>query len=193
MTPKEKVKLTLQVILIITFVSLCVLSFSNLLKADTSLAFRKENAGFYPWFTICPLSYELIPINSFENISTASLRDYLHIDIVKLDRTKQITEAVTAMKNVEEYFGTKEILSQKIIPRIYNGSILITNCTTFKTSFKMNSLSAGTYDNYINFLLDSNEHFKDFQITFHDESENPFGLSKDGNVLYVNFRANQRK
>ena len=140
MTPSEKVKIALQCILVVTFVSLCILSFRNLLKADTSLAFRKENSAVFPWIKICPLSFDLKPIDSFENISNISIRDYLKISIVSFDQTNWNEIIINDSKNVTEYFGLNEIFQQKIVPRIDHDKFLISNCTTLKTSFNKNKV-----------------------------------------------------
>ena len=83
MSPEQKVKIGVQCILTITFLVLCTLSFTGLLKADTSLAFSKGKPAKFPCFTICPMPYDLKGVASFNTIPSVSIRDFLRIKLYK--------------------------------------------------------------------------------------------------------------
>ena len=79
MLPEQRVKFTLQFILTATFLVLCILSLFTLVKEETSLAFSKDKSAYFPSMTICPMTYDLKGLESFDNISTVSIRDFLSI------------------------------------------------------------------------------------------------------------------
>ena len=81
MSPEQKVKIGVQCILTITFLVLCTLSFTGLLKGDTSLAFSKGKHQKFPIFTICPMPYDLKGVASFNTIPSVSIRDFLEIKV----------------------------------------------------------------------------------------------------------------
>ena len=83
MSPEQKVKIGVQCILTITFLVLCTLSFTGLLKADTSLAFSRGKHPYFPSFTICPMPYDLKGVDSFNTIPLVSIRDFLRIKLYK--------------------------------------------------------------------------------------------------------------
>ena len=51
----------------------------NLIKEDTSLAFSKNKSAYYPSITTCPTSYDLKGIDTFNDISSVSIRDFIRI------------------------------------------------------------------------------------------------------------------
>ena len=85
MSPEQKVKIALQCILILTLVALCIVSFSSLLKADTSLSFKQDTNAYFPSLAICPTFSYSMRIESFDAMPNVSIRDFLNISIVKFE------------------------------------------------------------------------------------------------------------
>ena len=87
MSPEQKVKITLQCILVLTLVALCILSFNSLFKADTSLSFKQDNNAYFPSLAICPTfsDHTSMKIESFDAVPNVSIRDFLNISIMKFD------------------------------------------------------------------------------------------------------------
>ena len=108
MSPK-KVKVALQCILIITFLTLCILSLDNLLKADTSLAFSKEDSAYFPSMTICPLRASLKALESFDDTSNISIRDYLKINLV---------ESFNKSRKIQKSSSTKDQISSQRLEKV---------------------------------------------------------------------------
>ena len=87
MSPEQKFKIGVQCILTITFLVLCIISFTGLLKADTSLAFSKGKPPYFPSFTICPMVYDLKGFDSFVTTPTVSIGDFLRIKVNKVGKS----------------------------------------------------------------------------------------------------------
>ena len=88
MSPEHKVKIALQCILVLTLFALCIVSFNSLLKADTSVSFKKNNEAYFPSLAICPTfsDFNLMKIESFDAVPNVSIRDFLNISIMKFDK-----------------------------------------------------------------------------------------------------------
>ena len=86
MSPEQKVKITLQCILVLTLVALCILSFNSLFKADTSLSFKQDNNAYFPSLAICPTYSDVMKIESFDAMQNVSIRDFVNISIMKFDK-----------------------------------------------------------------------------------------------------------
>ena len=174
----EQVKVALQCTLAITFVTLCTLSFDNLLRADTSLAFSKEGSAYFPSLTICPLRSSLKALESFDDVSNISIRDYLKVTLIqKVNKSRKVVDI------------SGKHLQFTILPLTsdYSDTLMLRNCTTANLSFQGGS---GTN---VNVEINQNPHFQHFSITFHEEgvSEQRNLVLNDGNKLLLNIKRNK--
>ena len=174
----EQVKVALQCTLAITFVTLCTLSFDNLLRADTSLAFSKEGSAYFPSLTICPLRSSLKALESFDDVSNISIRDYLKVTLIqKVNKSRKVVDI------------SGKHLQFTILPLTsdYSDTLMLRNCTTANLSFQGGS---GTHAN-VEINLDS--HFQHFSIEFHEkgDGEQRNKRMQEGSKLFVNLRKNK--
>ena len=179
MSPK-KVKVALQCILIITFLTLCILSLDNLLKADTSLAFSKEDSAYFPSMTICPLRASLKALESFDDISNISIRDYLKINLV---------ESVNKSRKIVDISGKH--LQFNILP-LYsdlNDTLKLRNCTTASLDLD-GPVQGGSLGSHVNIEINWNPHFQYFSVVFHDKGDGrqKNQIMQEGSKLFVNIR-----
>ena len=86
MSPEQKVKIALQCTLILALVAFCIVSFNSLLRAETSLSFKKDTNAYFPSLAICPTYSDVMKIESFDAMQNVSIRDFLNISIVKFDK-----------------------------------------------------------------------------------------------------------
>ena len=173
----QKVKIVFQCILTSIFISLCIISFNNLLKADTSLAFSKDNSAYFPSLTICPLKKGMSEMNSFDDLSKLSIRDYLSIQLIK--KAKNSRETVNIIGNHLQF--TVDILL------LDSGSLFLKNCTT--AILDLDNHVQGGSGSYVNVELEPNPHFRQFSISFHEQGvleQNNLQIYGDSK-LFVNF------
>ena len=179
----DQVKNALQCTLIITFVTLCILSLDNLLKADTSLAFSKEDSAYFPSLTICPLRSSLKALESFDDVSKISIRDYLKIILVeKVNKTRKIVEI------------SGKQLQLTILPLYddFSDTLKLKNCTT---AILDNRQVPGGSNSNINIEINPNPHFQHLSIVFHEEKggKQKGRTMHEGSKLFVNLRKNKVK
>ena len=179
----EQVKVALQCTLAITFVTLCTLSFDNLLRADTSLAFSKEDFAYFPSLTICPLRSSLKALESFDDVSNISIRDYLKVTLIqKVNKSRKVVDI------------SGKHLQFTILPLTsdYSDTLMLRNCTT--ATLDLNGhVQGGSGTNNLNVEVNQNPHFQHFSISFHEEgvSEQRNLVLNDGNKLLLNIKRNK--
>ena len=181
MLPEQRVKFTLQFILTATFLVLCILSLFSLVKEETSLAFSKDKSAYFPSITICPMTYDLKGLESFDNISTVSIRDFLSI------RYGNYLDSQT-IKIVDTQ--SSDVFSTVIQPLKLYEKLQLRNCTTLDTlNLNDDSIKPATpgFLFYIEVL--PNPHFTDFYLIFHEQGDIEIeATTDDGNSYFVNYK-----
>ena len=179
MSPEQRARLTVQFILTATFLALCTSSIFGLIKEETSLAFSKQKSAYFPSITVCPLTYDLKGIESFDTISPIAIGDYLHVHYENYIKQSSY-----------EIAKRSEVFSTLIHPLILHNQLLIRNCTTINTLDLNDSAIQPGKSGFLFYLeLLPNSYFKDFMLIFHEKNEiNLDPTTDEGDTYFVNYK-----